>query len=369
MSELRLIISGGGTGGHIFPAIAIANAIKSLRADAEILFVGASGKMEMEKVPEAGYEIVGLPIRGVQRKLVLSNFKVPFLLIKSLIKSYSTIKKFKPDVVIGVGGYASAAVVYTAGIMGIKTAIQEQNSYPGITNKLLAKKANIIFTAFEGMEKFFSTEKIKLLGNPIRQDILTKAGEKEKALEFFKLDNTKTTLLAIGGSLGARTINKCVEKILPLTESHPFQIIWQCGKSAYDELKLRTDLTDNQNIKLFQFIREMDLAYAASDLIISRAGALSISEISALGKVSVLIPSPNVAEDHQTKNAMALTDSGAAVMLSDIAAEENIHEIIKDLLENKGKVLKIKENLNKIFSSKSAAFDIANEIIKLKEVI
>lgn len=367
MSELRLIISGGGTGGHIFPAIAIANAIKSLRSDAEILFVGATGKMEMEKVPEAGFEIVGLPIRGIQRKLMLSNIKVPFLLIKSLLKSYSTIKKFKPDIVVGVGGYASAAVVYTAGMMGIKTAIQEQNSYPGITNKILAKKANLIFTAFKGMEKFFPPEKIKLLGNPIRQDILINANEKEKAREFFGLDSTKSTLLAIGGSLGARTINKCVEKILPLTVSHPFQIIWQCGKSAWEVLKTDNNISGNQNIHLFQFIREMDLAYAASDLIISRAGALSVCEITALSKVSVLIPSPNVAEDHQTKNALALTESGAAVMLSDIDAEKKIYEIVKDLLENKNKVSEIKENLNNIFSSKSAAFDIANELIKLKE--
>lgn len=368
MSELRLIISGGGTGGHIFPAIAIANAVKSLRADAEILFVGASGKMEMEKVPEAGYKIVGLPIRGIQRKLLMSNIKVPYLLIKSLIKSYTTIKNFKPDIVIGVGGYASAAVVYTAGLMDIKTAIQEQNSYPGITNKILAKKADLIFTAFKGMEKFFPSEKIKLLGNPIRQDLLSNAHEKDIAREFFKLDGSKTTLLAIGGSLGARTINKCVEKIIPLTESHQFQIIWQCGKSAWEELKTGTNITDNQNIHLFQFIKEMGLAYAASDLIISRAGALSVSEIAALGKVSVLIPSPNVAEDHQTKNAMALTGNGAALMLSDIDAEEKIYQIIKDLLENKDNVSEIKENLNKIFRSKSAAFDIANEIIKLKEV-
>lgn len=362
---MKAIISGGGTGGHIFPAVAIANALKEMDPAAEILFVGAEGKMEMEKVPEAGYEIIGLPIRGIQRKLSLANLKVPFLLLQSLWKSRKTIKKFKPDIVVGVGGYASAAVVYTASGMGKKTLIQEQNSYPGITNKILSKRVDVICTAFDGMEKFFPKEKIKLLGNPIRQDIIKRAADKDEGLKHFGLDGNKKTILAIGGSLGARTINNCVSNIMSLTNEHNIQILWQCGSFYYDKCKTEVDESGNTDVHIHKFIKEMSLAYACSNFVISRAGALSISELAALKKTSILVPSPNVSEDHQTKNARALSDKGAAILLTDTDAASQIKEVVKDLLTDDRKAEDIVKNLNNVFSNNNAAEDIANEIKKL----
>ena len=314
---MRVIISGGGTGGHIFPAIAIANALKNIDAGTEILFVGARGKMEMEKVPQAGYDIIGLPIRGIQRKLSPSNLKVPFLLLKSLLISRRTIKKFKPDIAIGVGGYASAALVYTASRMNVKTLIQEQNSYPGVTNRILGKRADKICVAFRHMDRFFPPEKIRLTGNPIRQDIVNIEGKEEESRFFFELDPSRKTLLAIGGSLGARTINQCVSELIPHLDEYNLQIIWQCGKNSQERLEEEVRTLGNVHIHLHPFINRMDLAYAAADLIVSRAGALSVSEIMTLKKLAVLIPSPNVAEDHQTKNAQALTEQGAALLLTD----------------------------------------------------
>lgn len=365
MSSCRVIISGGGTGGHIFPAVAIANAIREKVPEADILFVGASGKMEMEKVPEAGYKIIGLPIRGIQRKLDLNNLKVPFLLIKSLIISRKTIKNFKPDVVVGVGGYASAAVLYTASFMGIKTLIQEQNSYPGVTNKILSKRVNRICVAFEGMERFFPKEKIRLLGNPIRQDILKNKDKKKEALEHFNLDPDKKTILAVGGSLGARTINRCAKVLIPSLDNFKAQIIWQSGKSEYASLKKEMDENPHKDVHLSQFIREMDLAYAASDLIISRAGAISVSEITALGRPGILIPSPYVAEDHQTKNALALSEKNAAILLKDATAEQEINAVVEDLLSEPKKIETLKENLKLVYSNAGAASDIADEILTL----
>lgn len=365
--SLKAIISGGGTGGHIFPAVAIANAIMELDPSSEILFVGATGKMEMEKVPEAGYQIIGLPIRGIQRKLDFSNLKVPFLLLQSLWKSYKTIKKFKPDVVIGVGGYASAAVVYTASFMGKKTLIQEQNSYPGITNKILGKRVQKICVAFEGMERFFPKEKIKLLGNPIRQDIIKNSNKRDEGLKHFGLDPNKKTLLAVGGSLGARTINRCVQSLYPILEKHQLQILWQSGKSEYQDLKKSLEQSPQKGIHLYQFIKEMDLAYSCCDLIISRAGAISLSEIMALKKPSVLIPSPNVSEDHQTKNAKALSEKKAAILLKDNMASENIREVIEKLLSNEEEMKALVDNLKHVYSNSNAASDIALEIKKLTE--
>ncbi len=362
MSAYRYIISGGGTGGHIFPAIAIANALKEANPQAEILFVGAEGKMEMEKVPEAGYEIIGLPIRGIQRKLDIRNLKVPFLLLSSLMKSFKTLRKFKPDAVIGVGGYASAAIVFAASFKGIKTVIQEQNSYPGITNKILSKRVDLICTAFDGMEKFFPSEKIKLLGNPIRQDILANADKKSDGLRHFNLVEGITTLLAVGGSLGARTINNCAKALRPLIQTGQLQLLWQCGKYQYADLKKELEDSPIDGIHLHQFIKEMDLAYAASDFMISRAGAISISEITCLGKASILIPSPNVAEDHQTKNAKALSDHGAAILLEDSKAADNILEHVESMLKDETKLDDIRKNLEKVFSNDKAAADIAKEI-------
>jgi len=365
MSSYKVIISGGGTGGHIFPAISIANAIKEHRRDAEILFVGAKGKMEMEKVPEAGYEIIGLPIRGIQRKLDLSNLGVPFLLLQSIYLSFKTLRKFKPNAVVGVGGYASAAVVFAASLMGIKTIIQEQNSYPGVTNKILGKMVNVVCVAFEGMQKYFPEKKIKLLGNPIRQDIISGFNKKTEAIDHFNLNPNKKTLLAVGGSLGARTINNCVKSIFSLVQNHHLQIVWQCGKFEFEKLKKELDENSVSGVHLHQFIKEMDLAYACADLMISRAGAISISEITALGIPSVLIPSPNVAEDHQTKNARALSEEGAALLLKDHEASDKIKDVIESLLQDQYKLEDIKQKLKSVYSNTNAARDIASEINQL----
>jgi len=326
----RVIISGGGTGGHIFPAIAIADEIKRRNPQAEILFVGAKGKMEMEKVPAAGYRIEGLTIAGLQRKLTLSNFLLPFKLLSSMMKARSIVKGFKPQVVIGVGGYASGPTLKAATLLGIPALIQEQNSFPGKTNKLLAKDVKAICTAYEGLERFFPKEKIILTGNPVRIEMVRTEGKKEEALSYYGFDPSKKTLLIIGGSLGARTLNESVVAAYDELKESGIQVLWQCGKLYHEGLKERLSGREAANIKLTMFIDRMDLAYAVADVIISRAGAISVSELCIIGKPVILVPSPNVAEDHQTKNAMALVDKGAAILVRD---KEAISELIPKALE------------------------------------
>ena len=334
MNIQRVIISGGGTGGHIFPAVAIADEIKRRNPSAAILFVGAIGKMEMEKVPQAGYEIVGLPIAGFQRKWTFSNFLLPFKILQSLWKARSIVKNFKPQLVIGVGGYASGPTLQMSNMLGIPTLIQEQNSFPGKTNQLLAKKAAKICTAYSEMEQFFPTSKIIHTGNPVR-NLVSRVGElKAEADNFFQLDSSKKTILVIGGSLGARTLNESVIHHASFACSSNVQIIWQCGKNYLGQIEAQFDENWKSNIQVHAFIQRMDLAYAAADVIISRAGALSVSELTLIGKPCVLVPSPNVAEDHQTKNAMALVRQDAAILVRDDQSKETLIPTTIDLLNN-----------------------------------
>lgn len=329
------MISGGGTGGHIYPAIAIANAWKEKHPTSDVLFVGALGKMEMQKVPEAGYNIKGLPVAGLQRSLALENLKFPFKLLKSLTQASQIIRDFNPDVVVGVGGYASGPVLYAAQRKGIPTLVQEQNSYAGLTNKILAKRAKKICVAYPEMNRFFPADRIAYTGNPVRKDILDLSGKREKALAHFGLDSAKKTLLVLGGSLGARTLNNAVLADMQKLEKAEYQVLWQCGKFYYHEMKTKLDASGLTSIHLNEFIREMDLAYAAADVIVSRAGALSVSELSLVGKPVIFIPSPNVAEDHQTKNAMAYVSHDAALLLKDSEAvgalEQKVSELMKDI--------------------------------------
>ncbi|NNC69518.1 MAG: undecaprenyldiphospho-muramoylpentapeptide beta-N-acetylglucosaminyltransferase, partial [Flavobacteriaceae bacterium] len=312
--SVNILISGGGTGGHIYPAIAIANELKTRLDNARFLFVGARDRMEMEKVPQAGYEIKGLWISGLQRKLTLKNLAFPFKLISSLWKARNIIKNFNPDVVIGTGGFASGPTLQMANKKGIPTLVQEQNSYPGITNKILAKKANTICVAYDGLERFFPKEKIVKTGNPVRQDLLAISGKRREALDFFDLDTNKKTILVLGGSLGARAINQLIENNLMWFIENKIQLIWQTGNLYFNDYKKHDD---QQDIQTYAFLNKMDLAYAAADIIISRAGAGSISELCIVGKPVIFIPSPNVAEDHQTKNAMAVVDKGAALIVKE----------------------------------------------------
>jgi UDP-N-acetylglucosamine--N-acetylmuramyl-(pentapeptide) pyrophosphoryl-undecaprenol N-acetylglucosamine transferase len=325
----RVIISGGGTGGHIFPAIAIANELKTRNPNINILFVGAIGKMEMEKVPQAGYAIQGLPISGFQRKFTFSNFLLPFKLIWSMIRAVRILQKFKPEVAIGVGGYASGPTLRAASFLGIPTIIQEQNSFPGKTNRILSKKAKAICTAYEGLEAYFPKDVIHLTGNPVRKEVVQTAGKKAEAITHFGLNNEHKTLLIIGGSLGARTLNQAVLHQLKTLSSSPIQVIWQCGSYYYEEMVASLSKTNNDTIHLLKFIDRMDLAYAAADCIVSRAGAISVSELCIIGKPIILVPSPNVADDHQTKNALALVQKDAAKMLKD---SEAIEELIPQAL-------------------------------------
>lgn len=364
MSLNKVIISGGGTGGHIFPAVAIANKIKAVYPQCEILFVGAEGKMEMEKVPKAGYQIVGLPIRGLQRKLTLSNLAFPFKLIASLLKARKIIKNFQPQIAIGVGGYASAATLRVAARMGIPTLIQEQNSYPGITNKWLSGKAKKICVAYDGLERFFPQEKIVLTGNPVRMEMVNIEEKREKAFAHFNLDPAKKTVLIIGGSLGARTLNESfVEQINQVVEKD-IQVIWQCGKIYLETLKPKVDNLNCKLIFLSDFIYEMDLAYAAADIIVSRAGAISVSEVCLVGKPVILVPSPNVAEDHQTKNAMALVNKNAAVLVKDVEAKQNLVNTTVQLLNDTNKCVELSSNI-KTLAIKDAPERILSEIEKL----
>jgi UDP-N-acetylglucosamine--N-acetylmuramyl-(pentapeptide) pyrophosphoryl-undecaprenol N-acetylglucosamine transferase len=320
----RVIISGGGTGGHIFPAIAIADEIKRRNPKAEILFVGANGKMEMEKVPAAGYKIEGLTIAGFQRKITFSNFLLPFKIIASLWNAIKIIKSFKPQVVIGVGGYASGPTLQAALFLKIPTLIQEQNSFPGKTNKILSGKVTAICTAYDGLEKFFPKNKIVLTGNPVRKEMVEIEGKRKEAFEFYGLNSNKKTILVIGGSLGARTLNESIKSYLQELQKNNIQVLWQCGKIYVDTLTKELEQKDLNGIKMVQFISRMDLAYSLADVIISRAGAISVSELCLVKKPVILVPSPNVAEDHQTKNAMALVNKNAAVLVKDCEAKEQL---------------------------------------------
>jgi UDP-N-acetylglucosamine--N-acetylmuramyl-(pentapeptide) pyrophosphoryl-undecaprenol N-acetylglucosamine transferase len=358
--SINIIISGGGTGGHIYPAIAIANELKLRYPDANFLFVGAKDKMEMEKVPQAGYEIEGLWISGIQRKLTLENLSFPFKLMNSLWKAGKIIKKFKPDIAIGTGGFASGPTLMMAHRKGISTLIQEQNSFPGITNKLLSKKASKICVAYDNLERFFPVDKIEKTGNPVRQDLLTIHHKTKEGKAFFKLDITKKVVLILGGSLGARRINQLVESQLEFFKRQDVQLIWQCGKLYFEEYKKHNDLP---HVQVHQFINSMDFAYAASDIIISRAGASSVSELCIVGKPVIFIPSPNVAEDHQTKNAKSISDKHAAILLKE-SELETFPIIFETLLKDEGKQLNLSENIREL-GLPSATTDIVNEIEKI----
>ena len=364
--ELRIIISGGGTGGHIFPAISIANAIKAACPNAEILFVGALGRMEMQRVPAAGYKIEGLPICGFDRKHLLKNIKVLFKIWKSQQMAKKIIKEFKPQVAVGVGGYASGPTLNKAAAMGIPCLIQEQNSYAGVTNKLLAKKAAKICVAYDGMERFFPAEKIILTGNPVRQALLDTKMTREEAITSFGLDPNKKTILLVGGSLGARTINESVLQYLDLVKSSDVQFIWQTGSFYRESIAERLKGETIPNLIVTDFITDMGAAYKAADLVISRAGASSISEFCLIGKPVILVPSPNVAEDHQTKNALALSTKQAAIHVKDAEAPATLLPLALETIHDDAQLKSLSENVLKLALPNSAEI-IAKEVIKLAE--
>jgi UDP-N-acetylglucosamine--N-acetylmuramyl-(pentapeptide) pyrophosphoryl-undecaprenol N-acetylglucosamine transferase len=361
--RLKIIVSGGGTGGHIFPAVAIANAIKEKRSDAEFLFVGALGRMEMEKVPAAGYKIMGLWISGLQRSLSFKNLSFPFKVISSLIKAKKILKSFNPDVVIGTGGYASGPMLSVASSSGIPTLIQEQNSFPGITNKLLAKRVSKICVAYNGMEKYFPKEKILITGNPVRNEVVKIDNKRKEAFVFFKLDENKKTVLVIGGSLGAFTINESINQSLQQFAKDDIQLIWQTGKTYFEKAKNATS-NYSDKIKTFDFLYQMDFAYAAADVVISRAGAMSVSELCLVKKPVILVPSPNVAEDHQTKNAMALVNKNAAIVVKDANALKELYPQLKTLINDRQLMTELGNNISEL-AFENAAEKIADEVIKL----
>jgi UDP-N-acetylglucosamine--N-acetylmuramyl-(pentapeptide) pyrophosphoryl-undecaprenol N-acetylglucosamine transferase len=360
----RIIISGGGTGGHIFPAISIANALRKIDPETEILFVGAEGRMEMEKIPAAGYRIVGLPVAGLYRSLTFKNFSVLIKLLKSLNKAKKVIKEFNPDVVVGVGGYASGPVLRQAGKMGIPTLIQEQNSYAGVTNKLLAKKASTICVAYDGMEKYFPREKLIKTGNPVRQNFDDLKSLKDEALSFFSLTKEFPVILVLGGSLGAGTLNSSLSDNINVLRDSDCQWLWQTGKYYYEKVKTLVSNSFSSNISVHGFINRMDYAYAAADIIISRAGAGTISELCLVGKPSILIPSPNVAEDHQTRNAEALSTKDAAMLIKDNQAINVLVDEAIKLISDKARRNRFSENISKL-ADRDADIRIAEEVFKL----
>lgn len=364
MQAYKIIISGGGTGGHIFPAIAIANALKTKFPNVDILFVGAEGKMEMEKVPAAGYKIIGLPIMGLQRRLTLENLKFPFMLLKSMRMAKRILNEFQPNVVVGVGGYASGPLLKAATNMKIPALIQEQNSYPGITNKMLAGKVQKICVAYQGMEKYFPKDKIVLTGNPVRQDIKNLEAKRERAIEHFELDKNKKTILVIGGSLGAKTINESIDAGLEKIVDKNMQLLWQTGKWYAGKAAKAVEPFQDKHIKTMPFIAKMDYAYAVADLVISRAGASSISELCIAAKATVFVPSPNVAEDHQTKNAMALVNQNAALLVKDMEAKNKLVPQVLEVLDDELLLTKLRRNISKMAFNDSAEI-IADEVIKL----
>ncbi len=370
--KIRAIISGGGTGGHIFPALSIANKLKELNPETEILFVGAEGRMEMEKVPAAGYRIEGLPIAGLQRSLSLSNLALPFKVVKSVSMAKRLIREFKPDIAIGVGGYASAPLLWAAGRLGIPTLIQEQNGYAGLTNKILGKKARSICVAYEGMEKFFPADRIVISGNPIRKEIAPATAQtKAEAMQFYGLDPEKKHIFIVGGSLGSGTLNNAMKKWI--TDGCPggedIEVIWQCGKwyKASTDRFMEEAKASGKNvtgIRYSDFIMRMDLAYAAADVVISRSGASSVSELCAARKATIFVPSPNVAEDHQTHNAMALVRKDAALMVKDSEADEKLMKTACDLIENTKRIALLEENIGRL-ALRDAAMTIAEEIYRI----
>jgi len=360
MAELRFMISGGGTGGHIFPAISIADALKEKHPNAKFLFVGAKDRMEMERVPQAGYDIEGLWISGIQRKLSLANLTFPFKVLSSLLKCRRLIRQFKPDVVIGTGGFASGPLLYVAAAKKIPTLIQEQNSYAGITNKLLAPKASTICVAYDKMERFFPKEKIILSGNPIRENIKNIDISPVKAKDDFKLSNTPT-LLVLGGSLGAKKINQFIDANLEELLKLDINIIWQTGKLYYEKIAQKWGAKQGEHLQIMAFIKDMNQAYAASDYVISRAGAGTLSELAVVGKASLLIPSPNVAEDHQTKNALALTEKNAALLFKESGSNDEFVKQVKKLIAEK---VNLEEEIKKL-ALPNASEKIAQEVLKL----
>jgi UDP-N-acetylglucosamine--N-acetylmuramyl-(pentapeptide) pyrophosphoryl-undecaprenol N-acetylglucosamine transferase len=366
MNNPRIIISGGGTGGHIFPALSIAGSIKDLCPEAEILFVGAEGKMEMERVPAAGYKIIGLPVAGLQRSLSPKNLALPAKIVRSVRKAGEIIKDFKPDVAVGVGGYASAPLLWSASHKGIPCLIQEQNSYAGLTNKILAKRAACICTAYEGMERFFPADRIILTGNPIRKEIAPATPQqREDGYRFYGLDPARKTLFVVGGSLGCGTLNRVMRQWVETRAAKAdYQVIWQCGKyykSGIDEFMAGRNVP---NLVYTDFIQRMDLAYAVADLLVSRAGAGTISELCVAGKATIFVPSPNVSEDHQTHNAMALVGKNAALMVRDAEAEEKLIDTFEGLLADEARLADLETNILKL-GKKDASEVIAKEVLKL----
>lgn len=361
----KVIISGGGTGGHIFPALSIANALKRLDKEVDILFVGAEGKMEMEKVPEAGYRIIGLPVRGLRRKLTLENVKVLWNLWRSLRRAKRIVREFRPDVVVGVGGYASGPVGRVAVKRGIPLVLQEQNSYAGVTNKLLAKHASKICVAYEGMERFFPADKVVLTGNPVRATLLQASGARAEGLAFYGLEAGRKTVLVTGGSLGAGSINQAVDAwVEALGGREDVQVLWQCGSYYHDKLVAAWKDRLPGNVKLMAFLKRMDLAYACADVVVARAGAGTISELCLLGKVAVLVPSPNVAEDHQTKNAMALVNKQAAVMIPDAEVVKRLPGVVDELLRDDARRQQLSEHIRAL-GMKDSDEVIAREILNI----
>ena len=370
--KLRVIISGGGTGGHIFPALSIANKLKEVNPETEILFVGAEGRMEMEKVPAAGYQIVGLPIAGLQRKLTLSNFTLPFKIVKSLLMARKTLKEFKPDMAIGVGGFASAPLLWTAGLLGIPTLIQEQNGFAGLTNKIVGKKAKSVCVAYEGMERFFPADRILMTGNPIRKDIVPATEQmKEEGYRFYGLNPESKHIFIVGGSLGSRTLNEAMKAWIndDCPGGKDIEIIWQCGKyykSSVDRFMedAKKAGKDVSRIQHSDFIQRMDLAYAVADVVISRSGASSVSELCAARKATIFVPSPNVTEDHQTHNAMALVNKSAALIVKDGEAQEKLMKTACELIEDKTRIALLEDNIGKL-ALPDAAQTIVDEIYRI----
>jgi len=361
MSNYKIILSGGGTGGHIYPAISIANELKSRFPDAEFLFVGAKDKMEMEKVPQAGYTIEGLWISGIQRKLTAKNLSFPFKLISSLFKSRKILKQFKPDAAIGTGGFASGPLLQMAALKGIPCLIQEQNSYPGITNKILAKKVDRICVAYDGLERFFPSKKMIKTGNPVRQDLLSIENKSVEAKDFFHLKHSKVTVLVLGGSLGSKRINELIEEKLEFFQIQNVQVIWQCGKLYYNSYKKFSDL---EHVQVHAFLNKMDMAYAAADVIISRAGASSVSELCIVGKPVIFIPSPNVAEDHQTKNANAIVDKNGAILIKEEDLEIDFENKFSQIVNSPEKQQELGKNIKEL-ALVNATKDIVDEVEKL----
>lgn len=365
--KYRIIISGGGTGGHIFPAVAIANAVKKLEPSAGILFVGAKGKMEMEKVPQAGYTIEGLWISGLQRNDIKANLLFPFKVISSLMQARKIIKRFKPQVAVGVGGYASGPLLYMASRMGIACLIQEQNSFAGLTNKILGKRVQKICVAFDGMEKFFPKDKIIKTGNPVREDAVKTEGLRNEALSFFGLKPGNKTLLIVGGSQGARSVNHAIKACIHELEKLGINIIWQTGKYFFEEAKKTAEGLPSDRVKVYDFITRMNLAYSLADIIVSRAGASTVSELCMIGKPAILVPLPTAAEDHQAMNAMSLVNENAAIMIRDHELNSNLFNEIKSLLFNQERMNQLSENIKKL-ALPDAASVIAKEVLLLAKI-